>query len=86
MDQVFKIIIGRLNEGGMDNSKIPACIETLWNIFTIYQIEDCRELNRQMQSLGWDGFDLDEHTFKMARMAFDPFKTIPESEVSMENP
>ena len=86
MDQVFKIIIGRLNENGMETSKIPSCIETLWNIFGMYQIENYRELNRLMQSFGWAGFELDEHTFKMARMAFDPFKIIPESEISIENP
>lgn len=86
MDQIFKIIIGRLNEKGMDISKIPSCIETMWDIFTIYDIENCQELNRQMQTFGWDGFELDDHTFKMARMAFDPFKTKPQSEVSIENP
>jgi len=71
MEQVFNIIVGRLNEDGLEVSKIPSCIETLWNIFAIYHIEDCRELNSQMQSLGWAGFELDEHTFKLAKMVFE---------------
>jgi hypothetical protein len=31
-------------------------------------IANCRELNSRMHSLGWDDFELDEHTFKLVML------------------
>ena len=68
MDQILNIIVGRLKEGGIDPVKIPSCIENVFNITFLYPVVSYRELNTRMQSLGWQNFQIDEHTFKLIKL------------------
>lgn len=75
MDQIVNIIVGRLNESGMDLDKIPSCLETMVNIFFFHPVLNCRELNQSMQSLGWHNFEMDNHTFKLVKLVYNNSET-----------
>ena len=68
MDQIIKILVSRLEDKGIETTKIPSCIETIMNISFIYTIPNYQELNRRMRSLGWFNFEIDDHTFKLVKL------------------
>ncbi len=68
MDQIIKIIVGRLEERGIDPVKIPSCIETIVNSIFLDPVLNCRGLKIRMQSLGWHNFEIDEHTFNLVKL------------------
>jgi len=68
MNQIVKILVKRLEEEGIENTKIPNCVETIWNIFYLYPITSCEALNSHMQTMGWHNFKMDDHTFKLVRL------------------
>ena len=77
MDQIIKIIVGRLEAEGVEPVKIPACMETIVNIIFLYPISNCQELNERMQSRGWPNFKIDEHTFKLVKLITNHTETTP---------
>jgi len=68
LDQIVKIIVGRLEEEGVDPGKIPAGIETAANIIFCHPRLSCQELNNRMISKGWHNFKIDEHSFKLIKL------------------
>ena len=68
MDQIINVLVERLEGKGIEAAKIPTCVETIMNINFLYPIPNCRELNRRMQSLGWNNFEMDDHTFKLVKL------------------
>jgi hypothetical protein len=75
LDRILNIIVGRLKEGGIDPVKIPSCIETVFNITFLYPVVSYHELNTKMQSLGWQNFQIDEHTFKLIKLFYSDTET-----------
>jgi hypothetical protein len=78
LDQITKIIIGRLEEEGIHLVKIPLCFETLVNIIFLNPVLNCQELNRSMQSLGWHNFKIDEHTFNLVKLLSSKTEMAPD--------
>jgi hypothetical protein len=70
MDEIIKMLVKQLDEKGLAEDEISSCISSLWEIFTIFQVKSCQDINRQMQAMGWHDFRLDEHSFKMVSSAF----------------
>jgi hypothetical protein len=77
VDQIVKIIVGRLEAEGLDLVKIPACIESAVNIIFRYPVLNCQEFNKRMKSRGWHNFKIDEHTFKLVKLISNSTETSP---------
>jgi len=63
---IRKLLIQRLNQKGLDNNLIPGYLRILANSICMSQNQNLTLINRQMRRIGWDGFDLDYHTFELA--------------------
>lgn len=64
MEKLKEIVIKRLKEKGVDAATVPSFIRDVANI-SLSTDSDLNELNRRLQSLGWDEFELDDHTFQL---------------------
>lgn len=71
MDRIIKILIERLVGKGIEVSTIPAYIRNLANIIAVDAYLSREELNRQLQLMGWDDFELDDHTFQLIMAVFE---------------
>ena len=71
MDVLIRVLIERLVNKGMEVSCIPSYIRDLGNTIAVNGYADFEELNKRLQLLGWDGFDLDEHTFQLISAVFE---------------
>ena len=65
MDEIIKIVVKRLAENGVAVNRIPACVAAMWEALVDFPIRGNQELNHLMQTLGWNGFKMDEHTFNL---------------------
>ena len=72
MEQLTKILIRRLAGKGMEISTIPAFIRDLANIMVANGYSNLQELNRRLQSLGWDDFELDDYTLQLIIAIIEP--------------
>jgi hypothetical protein len=67
---MIRILIQRLVKKGMEVSTIPAYIRNLGNTLTVNTHLNTQELNRRLQLLGWDDFELDDHTLQLILTIF----------------
>jgi len=65
MEAITKTLIRRLIDKGIGNMIIPALLRDIINIIGNNQVQDIKELNGRIQSLGWNDFELDEYTFQL---------------------
>jgi len=72
MEGLMKILIRRLVGKGMEISTIPAYIRDLANTIVAHGCPNLQELNRRLQSLGWDHFELDDYTLQLIIAIFEP--------------
>jgi len=72
MEELIRILIERLVGKGMEISTIPAYIRDLANSIAANGYSSLQELNKRMQSLGWDDFKLDDYTFQLIIATFEP--------------
>ncbi len=70
MDLIGKILIDRLAEKGMDINNISAYIRNLANTLAANRLLSLQELNRRLQMLGWNDFELDDHTLQLIMASF----------------
>ena len=70
MEQVIKILVGQLANKGMQETVIISCIGIMWNMIIDERVADCEDLNSRMQRFGWEDFELDLQTFKIALQVF----------------
>jgi hypothetical protein len=68
MDNVVDILVDRLFDEQSDVTQHHSCIRNMFETMAKEPIANCRELNSRMHSLGWDDFELDEHTFKLVML------------------
>ena len=61
------LLIQRLNQMGLDKRLIPGYLRILANSMCMSQNENLTLINRRMRHIGWNDFDLDYHTFELAR-------------------
>ena len=67
MNQLNPTLIQRLEGKGINQEAAPGFIRNLTNILAVYPLLSLGEVNRIMQFLGWQGVDLDYHTFQLAK-------------------
>jgi len=61
------LLIQRLHQMGLDKNLIPGYLRILANSMCMSQNENLTLINRRMRHIGWNDFDLDYHTFELAR-------------------
>ncbi len=71
MDHILRILGDRLVDKGIAPGAIPAYIRDLLNITSMNTNLGLCEMNRRMERLGWDEFELDDHTLQLITAAFE---------------
>ena len=71
MEELIRILIRRLVVKGMEVSTIPAYIRDVANTMVANGYSSLQELNRRVQSLGWDDFELDDYTLQLIIAIFE---------------
>ena len=71
MDQIVRVLIERLVGKGMEISNIPAYIRDLANTVSVNGYLSLQELNGRLEMLGWDDFELDDHTLQLIMANFE---------------
>ena len=72
MEELIIILIKRLAGKGMEISTIPAFIRDLANTMVANGYSSLQDLSRQLKSLGWDDFELDDYTLQLIIAIFEP--------------
>ncbi len=65
MERILNVMMQRLAKKGITIDTMPAYIRDLANAITSDQVLSLKELNRKMHLLGWDNFELDDHTLQL---------------------
>jgi hypothetical protein len=65
MDNVVDVLIDRFFDDQDDATEQHRSIKAMFETIAKEPVMNCSELNSRMQSLGWQDFKLDEHTFKL---------------------
>ena len=71
MDHILRILGDRLVAKGIAPGAIPAYIRNLFNTISMNTNLGLREVNRGMERLGWDEFELDDHTLQLITAVFE---------------
>ena len=72
MENLIRILIGRLVGKGMEIDTIPAFIRDLANTMVANSHSSLQELNRRLKSLGWNDFELDDYTLQLIIAILEP--------------
>ena len=82
MEHILGILGDRLVDKGIAPGAIPAYIRDLLNITSMKKNLGLYEVNRGMERLGWDEFELDDHTLQLITAVFETdseYKKVGES-------
>ena len=71
LEQLTEILIQRLEEKGLAPDQIHRFIRDVTNPFSDDHDIDLEERNRQLHLLGWEGIELDDHTFQLIRATLE---------------
>ena len=66
-----RLLIKRLIEKGLEPGLIPGFIRSLASSFLVNPEMNLVQVRRRLEYLGWEGFDLDYHTFQLAVTCFE---------------
>jgi len=62
-----QLLIKRLSHKGLEKNLIPGFLRSLANSINMGQNRNFTLINKHMRNIGWNDFDLDYHTFELAR-------------------
>jgi hypothetical protein len=65
LEPIRNMVIQRLMEKGMTENLIPAFIRNLENALVSYPDLNLSAIQNVLKSLGWDEFELDDHTLQL---------------------
>ena len=71
MDRIMSVLIDRLAGKGIEIRTIPAFLRDLFNSLAGNGYLSLQGLNKRIQLLGWDDFELDDHTFQLILAIFE---------------
>ena len=71
MKELIIILIKRLEKKGMEQGIIHGFIRDLANTILVNPHMNLLQVNKQLHFLGWDGFELDNHTLDLAIACFE---------------
>lgn len=63
--------IEQLEKKGMEQNILPRFLKDLSNALSVSDSVDFAQVNNWLHLLGWIDFELDYHTFQLARAYFD---------------
>lgn len=66
MKPIKKILMRRLEEKGIASDNIPGFMRILANSFFVDPNMSFGQIKKRLLYLGWEGFDLDDHTLQLA--------------------
>ena len=72
MEELLQVLIERLVKKGVRINIMPAFLRDLASVMVVNGYSDLRELNSRVKSLGWDDFELDDHTLQLIRAILEP--------------
>ena len=64
-------LMNRLEQKGVDPDLIPGLLRLLANSIFVHPQADRAQAGRHLKFLGWEGFELDEHTFQLVTACFE---------------
>ncbi len=65
LNRVTEILIQRLEKKGVEHAAIPWFMRDFANITLVTPDMNLAEVNRKLHSLGWNDFELDDHTLQL---------------------
>ncbi|MBN1831324.1 MAG: hypothetical protein JW896_04365 [Deltaproteobacteria bacterium] len=71
MDHITKILVDRLLGKGIAPGLIPAYVRDMFNTISTNTNLGLNDVNRGMARLGWDEFELDDHTLQLITAVFE---------------
>ena len=71
MSKIKRALLQRLETQGMEQCLIPGFIRTLSNVLNAASSQNLMQINRQLEYLGWNAFELDYHTLELARTCLE---------------
>jgi hypothetical protein len=71
MDHIIRILVDRLVGKGIAPATIPAYVRDLFNTISTNTNLALNDVNRGMARLGWDDFELDDHTLQLITAVFE---------------
>ena len=71
--QLKEILITRLVDQGIGPNMIPGFIRSLANTFAYNPHMNLQQANDRMQQMGWDDFELDYFTFRLAAECLEAY-------------
>ena len=71
MQPLKQILLRRLEKQGIDTRIIPGFIRSLAGAVLNNPGMNHDQVNQRLRYLGWDGFDMDYHTFQLAIACFE---------------
>jgi len=71
INQVKKILINRLENKGVELSLIPGFIRSLANSFMFNPQMNLSQINKRLNYMGWENFEIDYHTLQLAISFFE---------------
>jgi hypothetical protein len=69
LNQIKEVLSQRLEKSGLESSQIPGLIKDIANAILSTTYVDLEKVNKQLRFLGWDNFQLDEHTLQLVIIA-----------------
>jgi hypothetical protein len=69
--EVKETLVQRLEAQGVEKCLIPGLLKLMASAFLGLPHINRQSVHRHMQFLGWNDFDLDEHTFQLAKACFE---------------
>ncbi len=68
---IEQILKQRLEKKGIEPSLIPGFIKDLTNTFFLNPDYELPQIVGRLRYLGWDDFELDDHTLQLAKACFE---------------
>ena len=68
---IEQILLQRLEQKGVASNNIPGLLRDVKNSFSISLDMNHFQVNHRLHYLGWNDFELDYHTFRLAKEYFE---------------
>jgi hypothetical protein len=72
MENLIEVLMQRLVDKGLEPNAVPAFVRNLSYVIGANPNIGIGEMNRQMDSLGWEGMELDNVTYQLGIAVFEP--------------
>ena len=70
-NDIDAILYQRLRKKGVDSSVIKGLLSDFVAMFSLNPHIELSEASIKLKSLGWDDFELDDHTLQLAKACFE---------------